>query len=124
LQKSEFEHQQNLQRLSSVGEFRLEYMKRLNQRSIEGVDSTTYTHFHSFVAKLDHAADQVKIAIRQSKALVEQNKKLWIEQQRKVQAVEILKEKLTLKLQLKANKQEQNMFDEIGTQQFIRKQFT
>ncbi len=121
LQLAERDYQENLLRFESVGDYRLEYMKRLNERSLVGIDSATYRHFHAFVAKLDNAAEQVEIAIRQAKSLVEQRKKQWFAQRQKVKAVELLREKKRLAAQKKADKVEQNMFDEIATQQFIRK---
>lgn len=121
LQAAKLEYQQNLQRLNGVGEYRLEYMKRLAHRSAVGIDSATYSHFHGFVAKLDHAAEQVKIAIEQSQAMVEHKKMLWLKQRQKVQAVEHLLEVQMKKLAIKAQKQEQKMFDEIATQQFVRR---
>jgi len=123
LQQAELEYQQNLQRLTSVGDYRLEYMKRLEQRSLQGIDSATYSHFHAFIAKLDNAAEQVQIAITQAKSLVEQKKALWMKQRQKVQAVELLKEKQLQKIALKAQREEQKMFDEIATQQFIRRSY-
>jgi flagellar FliJ protein len=96
-------------------------MRRLNQRSLEGIDSATYSHFHAFIAKLDNAAQQVKIAVHQAKALVETRKKQWLEQRRKIQAVELLRDKKLAILALAANKQEQKMFDEIATQQYVRR---
>ena len=121
LQQAELEYQQNQQRLTSVGDYRLEYMKRLEQRSLQGIDSATYNHFHGFIAKLDHAAEQVQIAISQAKSLVEQRKALWMKQRQKVQAVELLQEKQLKKLAIKAQRNEQKMFDEIATQQFVRR---
>jgi flagellar FliJ protein len=121
LQIAEHDYQDNLMRLQNVGEYRLEYMKRLNQRSMQGIDSATYRHFHAFVAKLDNAAEQVEIAIRQAKSMVEQKKNQWLEQRRKVQAVEHLREKKQKVMKIKTDKLEQKMFDEIATQQFIRK---
>lgn len=121
LQLAERDYQDNLLRLQSIGDFRLEYMRRLNQRSIEGIDSSTYRHFHAFVTKLDNAAEQVEIAIRQAKALVEKRKQEWFEQRRKVQAVEhLLLQRQTLQRQ-KSDKLEQAMLDEIALQQFVRK---
>jgi flagellar FliJ protein len=99
-------------------------MKRLNQRSVNGIDSATYSHFHAFIAKLDNASEQVKVAIRQAKALVAQTKRQWLEQRQKLQAVEHLRDKKRVVLLKKANKQEQQMFDEIATQQFIRRRMT
>jgi len=121
LQIAEHDYQQNIIRLQSVSEYRLEYMKRLSVRSKQGIDSATYSHFHAFIAKLDNAAEQVDIAIKQAKALVEQRKLQWLAQRRKVQAVEHLRDQQQAKLKIKADKQEQDMFDEIATQQFIRR---
>jgi flagellar FliJ protein len=121
LQTAEFEYQQNIERLNSVSEYRLEYMKRLNERSMVGIDSATFSHFHAFIAKLDNAAQQVDIAITQSKAIVEQSKQQWLAQRQKIQAVELLRDKKRQALVIIANKQEQKMFDEIATQQFVRR---
>jgi flagellar FliJ protein len=121
LQTAEFEYQQNIERLNSVSEYRLEYMKRLNERSMVGIDSATFSHFHAFIAKLDNAAQQVDIAITQSKAIVEQSKQQWFAQRQKIQAVELLRDKKREALVIIANKQEQKMFDEIATQQFVRR---
>ena len=38
LQAAELDYQQNKERLKNVSDYRLEYMRRLNQRSIEGID--------------------------------------------------------------------------------------
>lgn len=121
LKAAELDYQQNKERLSGVSEYRLEYMRRLNQRSLEGIDSATYSHFHAFIAKLDNAALQVKVAMHQAQALVETRKKQWLEQRKKIQAVELLRDKKLAALRVVANKQEQKMFDEIATQQFVRR---
>jgi flagellar FliJ protein len=121
LQVAEVDYEQNKVRLKSVSDYRLEYMHRLNQRSIAGIDSATYSHFHAFIAKLDNASQQVKIALHQAKALVDTRKKQWLEQRQKIQAVELLRNKKLAALQLIANKKEQKMFDEMATQQFVRR---
>jgi flagellar FliJ protein len=121
LQMAEHDYQENIMRLQSVSDYRLEYMKRLNQRSMAGIDSATYRHFHAFVAKLDNAGEQVEIAIKQAKSLVEQRKAQWLSQRQKVQAVEHLRAKKLQVMKVKAEKQEQKMFDEMATQQFIRR---
>ena len=121
LKIAENEYQQNITRLQGVSDYRLEYMKRLSQRAESGLDSATYSHYHAFIAKLDQAAGQVKIAMRQAKALAEKNKELWLKQRQKVKAVELLRNKRLDKLSVAAQRTEQKMFDEIATQQFIRR---
>lgn len=122
LQAAELEYQQNLERLKGVGDYRLEYMKRLSNRSISGVDSATFSHYHKFIQKLDQAGEQVEIAIKQSQSMMEKRKKDWLSQRQKVKAVEHLKEQRMKRQMLTERKREQNMFDEIATQQFIRQQ--
>jgi len=124
LRNAENDYQQNIVRLQSVSDYRLEYMKRLSQRSSVGLDSATYNHFHAFISKLDYASAQVEIAMKQAKALVEQSRTLWLQQRQKVQAVEMLAAKKQVALTKIADKKEQNMFDEIATQQFIRRHST
>ena len=121
LRNAENDQQQNLVRLQSVADYRLEYMKRLSQRSSTGLDSATYNHYHAFISKLDYASAQVEIALKQAKALVEQSKKAWLKQRHKVQAVEVLTAKRQQELAKLDAKKEQKMFDEIATQQFIRR---
>ena len=121
LKIAENEYQQNISRLQGVADYRLEYMKRLSQRAQEGLDSATYSHYHAFIAKLDTASEQVEIATRQAKALVEQSKSLWLKQRQKVKAVELLRDKRLAKIAVAADKTEQKMFDEIATQQYIRR---
>jgi len=121
LKLAENEYQQNVTRLQGVADYRLEYMKRLSQRAEQGLDSATYSHYHAFIAKLDTASEQVEIAMKQAKALAEQSKTLWLKQRQKVKAVELLREKRLQKMAIAAERTEQKMFDEIATQQYIRR---
>ncbi|MBL4911089.1 MAG: flagellar export protein FliJ [Alteromonadaceae bacterium] len=123
LQTAEQAYQDNLSRLSSIGDFRLEYMKKVQQRSLEGIDSATYGHYHAFINKLDNASGQIEIAIKQAQALAQQCKQQWLLQHQKVKAVELLLSKQQQKLALIAAKKEQKMFDEIATQQFVRRHY-
>ena len=121
LKIAENEYQQNITRLQGVADYRLEYMKRLSEKAKNGLDSATYTHYHAFIGKLDTASAQVEIAMRQAKALAEQSKTLWLKQRQKVKAVELLRDKRLKKVAVAADKAEQKMFDEIATQQYIRR---
>lgn len=121
LKVAENEYQQNMTRLQGVADYRLEYMKRLSQRAQQGLDSATYSHYHAFIAKLDVASDQVKIAMEQAKALVEQSRDIWLKQRQKVQAVELLRAQRLKKIALAEERTEQKMFDEIATQQYVRR---
>jgi len=118
---AETEYQENISRLQGVADYRLEYMKRLNQRSMVGIDSSTYNHYLAFIDKLDYASEQVKIAMNQAKSLASHCKSQWFKQRQKVKAVELLLEKRNQQLSIQAIRTEQKMFDEIATQQYIRR---
>lgn len=121
LKVAENEYQQNLTRLQGVADYRLEYMKRLSQRAEQGLDSATYSHYHAFIAKLDIASDQVKLAMEQAKSLAQQSKEIWLKQRQKVQAVELLRTQRLKKIALAEERLEQKMFDEIATQRYVRR---
>ena len=121
LQQAQLEYQQHLQRRQSVADYRLEYMKRLNERSLVGIDSATYAHYHAFIAKLDYANQQVELAIQQAEAMLEKRKKAWLIQRQKLQSVDLLKDKELYRMQVKADRLEQKMFDEFAMQQFVRR---
>lgn len=121
LRQAEHDLQANFQRRQAVADYRLEYMKRLSERSKTGIDSATFSHYHAFVGNLDHAAEQVQQAIVQAQKLLEQRKIAWFKQRQKVQSVQMLIDKQQHKLAVKQAKQEQKLFDEIATQQFIRR---
>jgi flagellar FliJ protein len=121
LKIAENEYQQNISRLQGVADYRLEYMKRLSDRAQQGLDSATYSHYHAFIAKLDTASAQVEIATKQAKALVEQSKSIWLKQRQKVKAVELLRDKRLKIIAVAAERTEQKMFDEIATQQYVRR---
>jgi len=121
LKIAENEYRQNISRLQGVADYRLEYMKRLSERAQQGLDSATYSHYHAFIAKLDTASAQVEIATKQAKALVEQSKSIWLKQRQKVKAVELLRDKRLKIIAVAAERSEQKMFDEIATQQYVRR---
>jgi len=121
LKVAENEYRQNISRLQGVADYRLEYMKRLSDRAQQGLDSATYSHYHAFIAKLDTASAQVEIATKQAKALVEQSKSIWLKQRQKVKAVELLRDKRLKIIAVAAERTEQKMFDEIATQQYVRR---
>ena len=121
LKIAENEYQQNINRLQGVADYRLEYMKRLSERATVGLDSATYSHYHAFIAKLDTASEQVEVAMHQAKALAVQSKSIWLKQRQKVKAVELLHEKRLKVIAVAAERSEQKRFDEIATQQYIRR---
>lgn len=113
---------QQRQKLQSLEQYRVDYLRGISQSGKEGVKASHYQQHLSFVGKLDKACEQQMNAIAQAKLAADQRKSLWLKQQQRVKAVEMLLDKKAQAAQLKANKQEQALFDEFATQKFFRAQ--
>jgi flagellar FliJ protein len=55
-----------------------------------------------------------------SKQILEQRKMVWMEQNKKVKAVEMLLEKKRIQIQAARDKEEQTLADEFASQKYIR----
>lgn len=112
--------EQQKQKLNSLEQYRIDYIKGIQQTGQGGVTATYYQQHLSFVGKLDKACEQQMQVIARAKMAADQRKQLWLKQQQKVKAVELLLDKKKMVEQLKASKEEQAMMDEFATQRFFR----
>ena len=110
---------QQKQKLTSLEQYRIDYIKGIQQTGQAGVTATYYQHL-SFVGKLDKACEQQMQVIARAQMAADQRKQLWLKQQQKVKAVTLLLDKKKLAEQKKEAKAEQAMMDEFATQRFFR----
>lgn len=111
---------QNQQKLSGLQRYRLDYLRQLQQRAAQGVGATTFGQHQAFIEKLDQACAQQTQVLARTKAVAEQRKGLWLRQQQKRKAVEMLIDKKHQEKAQREAKREQAMLDEIATQRFVR----
>jgi len=111
---------QQKQKLSSLEQYRLNYLQGIQQTGKAGVTATHYQQHLSFVGKLDRACEQQMQVIAQANLAADQRKQLWLKQQQKVKAVVLLLDKKQAVKMAKAAKEEQAMMDEFATQRFFR----
>ena len=111
---------QHKQKLASLEQYRVDYIKGIQQTGQSGVTATYYQQHLSFVGKLDKACEQQMQVIAQAKMAADQRKQMWLKQQQKVKAVTLLLDKKRLAKEKKEAKAEQAMLDEFATQRFIR----
>ncbi len=109
------------EKLSGLEQHRLEYVQQIHQRATGGMGSLSYGQHHAFIDKLDRACEIQRQEISKVSDVAEQRKGLWLGQQQKRKAVEMLIEKKTLARMTKIQKEEQQMMDEIALQKFVRK---
>ena len=112
--------QQNQEKLDGLLQYRLDYFKKIQDKASNGLEALSFTHHQTFINKLDKACDQQQQIINDAKKAAEQRKQLWLEQQKKRKAVEMLLDKNARIRQAKLDRQEQSMLDEFALQKFIR----
>lgn len=108
------------QKLRSLEQYRLDYLRQIQQTGKSGVHAQKYHQHLSFVGKLDKACEQQMHVISKAKMVSDQRKNLWQAQQQRRKAVEMLLQKKQMAAQKKADRAEQVMLDELATQKFFR----
>ena len=73
-----------------------------------------------FVGKLDRACQQQTRVVEQTKQVAEQRKQIWIKQQSKRKAVELLLEKRRAQAAIVEQKREQALSDELSNMRYLR----
>lgn len=114
-------HQQQKTRLTSLQQYRLDYVRQIQQEGSGGVKAREYQQRLSFVAKLDKACEQQGHVIAQCKLAADQRRSQWLAQQRRREAVEKLIVKKDQTLQVIDNRIEQQMMDELAMQRLLRR---
>ncbi|SFC23572.1 flagellar export protein FliJ [Pseudoalteromonas denitrificans] len=113
---------ENREKLTGLSEFRFDYMKQLQLKGEAGLSGANYSHFQSFITKIENAMDQQVQVINTAKQVVAQRQEIWLEQQMKAKAIEKLIAKKQALKTAKLNKAEQIDLDELTTNQFIQRQ--
>ncbi|WP_125783324.1 flagellar export protein FliJ [Pseudoalteromonas rubra] len=111
----------NQQKLKGLNDFRLEYSQQLHQKAQQGLSSAGFGQYHAFINKIEQAITQQASTVATAKRVVDQRRKLWLEQQVKAKAIAKLIEKKALEQQQKLAKAEQKMLDEFATNIFMRR---
>lgn len=113
--------QANQQKLSGLERYRLDYLHGIRTKAAQGIGARSMNQHHQFIAQLDKACEQQILVINQSVLVADQRKRQWLTQQQKHKAILHLIENKQRKANSKANKIEQNLFDEMAQQRASRK---
>lgn len=112
--------QDNENKLKGLEQYRLDYLRQLQQKGSQGVGALSFGQHQSFIDKLDKACTQQIVAISKAQLVADQRKGQWLKQQQKRKAVEMLIDKKQQQKALAESRAEQQMMDEIALQKFIR----
>ena len=111
---------QQRQKLSSLQQYRLDYLRQIQQNAKGGVGAKAYHQHLTFVGQLEKACQQQLNVISKATLAADQRKQAWLEQQKRRKAVELLLEKKAQEAVEKANRAEQVMMDEFAMQRHFR----
>lgn len=111
----------NQQKLKGLNDFRLEYTQQLHLKAQNGLQTSGFNQYQAFIKKIEEAIKQQASTVMTAQQVVEQRKKIWLAQQVKAKAIEMLMNKRALEKQVRLNKAEQVMLDEFATNQFMRR---
>ncbi len=112
---------QQRQKLSSLEQYRTDYLKNIQQTGKSGVDARQYHQHLSFVGKLDKACEQQTQYVSQAALAADQRKRQWLAQQQRCKAIELLLEKKRQAAQHLEARREQNMLDEYANRAYFRR---
>ncbi|MBU3022211.1 flagellar export protein FliJ [Aestuariibacter sp. A3R04] len=111
---------QQRQKLSSLQQYRLDYLRQIQLNAKGGVGAKAYHQHLTFVGQLEKACQQQLNVISKATLAADQRKRAWLEQQKRRKAVDLLLEKKAQDATAKANRAEQAMMDEFAMQRHFR----
>lgn len=80
-------------KLAQLHGFRDEYRKRLGDAIATGMDMSRMRDFHGFLAKIETAIRQQSVEITHCKMAWEEGQRHWLEERRKLQTYDVLKDR-------------------------------
>lgn len=121
LRAAQLELQRRQSQLKALQDYRLDYMKQMEQQQGKNISASYYHQFHQFVRQVDDAIVQQVNSVQEASTQQQHRQTHWQEKQQKRKAVELLLANKAEKAQLAEQRREQKMVDEFASQQFYRK---
>lgn len=110
---------QSTKQLEMLGEYRLDYIARLQARLQEGMSSAQCVNFQKFISTLEEALGQQRAIIAQLEKQVEKEREAWFEARREVNSMQALIDRRRQEQLKIANRQEQKMNDEFAARAYL-----
>lgn len=107
--------------IKQVEEFRLEYIRNMENEGRNGFSGTKLLAYQAFIEKLDNIAVKQKVELERLKMLTEQKRQMYLTRQKERKIIESLIEKhkqKRIKAELKA---EQKLLDEFAVSRYARR---
>ena len=113
--------QQQIQaQLDTLRHYRQEYSLRLQQSMQQGMDPASLINYQAFLGSLDDAIVRAGQSLHEQERQVGQRQQQWLEQQRKLNSYNTLVDRRNQAEQLRDNRQQQRVTDELSAQLRLR----
>jgi flagellar FliJ protein len=109
------------QQLESLGSYRQEYAKRLQQAMCDGIDPATMANYQEFLRALDDALVRARHALIAQQERVTKTQKQWQSEQSKLSSYNTLAARRAMEAQRAENRREQRLNDELVTNREVRR---
>lgn len=108
------------QQRQQLSDYRKQYLAQFTERASSGMSSDTYTHYHSFMKKLEQAEFEQKQALDNIQPTVRKKHEEWMELRKKRDALGLLLEKREAAKALAMARREQKELDEFSNFQYFK----
>lgn len=105
-------------RLEMLEQYRSEYAQRLSEATKQGVTRLVLLNFQDFLARIDEAIAQQRIAVENSEQSTKAGKDHWREQNKKMKALDTLSVRHDARLRYQENRQDQKLQDEFSSRKY------
>lgn len=121
LRSAQLDCQKRQNQLDALNNYRLDYMKQMDDQVGKNISASQYHQFHRFIKQIDQAITQQLGVVKEADVQRGYRQQHWMEKQQRRKAVELLLASKAQKALAVENKREQKMTDEFASQQFYRK---
>jgi len=105
-------------RLQMLEQYRDEYAQRMLEATADGITRLILLNYQSFLARIDEAISQQRIAVESSERSTQAGKDQWQDQNKQLKAIDTLSQRHDARERYRENKQEQKLQDEFSTRKF------
>ncbi|MBK7646612.1 MAG: flagellar export protein FliJ [Betaproteobacteria bacterium] len=109
-------------RLEMLEQYRDEYAQRLRDATMQGVTRFILLNYQAFLARIDEAISQQRIAVETSELSTKAGKDHWQEQNKKLKAIDTLSLRHDARMRYRENRQDQKLQDEFSSRKYSIKE--
>lgn len=109
-------------RLDMLEQYRNEYAQRLCEAAAQGVTRFVLLNYQDFLARIDEAITQQRIAVENSEQSTKAGKDHWQEQNKKLKAIDTLSVRHDARVRYQENRQDQKLQDEFSSRKYSTKE--